>query len=567
VGDLSANRQKLLICLALAVGTASVYWPLHRYDFVNYDDVDYILENAHVRAGLTLEGVRWAFVTGHDYWHPLTWLSHMTDVQMFGLHAGAHHLVSVLFHILNSLLLFLLLARMTGALWQSALVAALFAWHPLHVESTAWIAERKDVLSTFFGLLSLWAYVGYAESRRRRHLFLALLWFTSGLMTKPMLVTLPFAFLLLDYWPLKRIRSISGVDDVSLLLKEKAPFFVLSLISSIVTYATARNVGAIVNLENIPVGYRFVNALLACAGYLQKTFFPTNLAVIYPISWVFSWWEVVGALILLVAISLAAVYWAKQRPWLLVGWLWFLGMLVPVIGLIQVGSQSMADRYTYLSLAGFFVMLVWEGAQIAAASRFAKKLVVTGSIAVLAALMPLTWMQVQTWSDSQALFEHAVGVTKNNYIAHGILGRVLANSGRVDEAQAHFEEVLRIMPNKADAHFSLGVILAQKGKSQEAIAHYKQALDAQPDAATHYNLGNLLMKSGRPEEAIAHFSEAARLNPQMAEAQNNWAYALTIQGRIREAADHYAEALRIKPDLAEASLNIARIREELASTH
>jgi Flp pilus assembly protein TadD len=561
---LSTKPEKVFVCLALIFGTAVVYWPVHRYPFVHYDDMHYMIENAEVRAGLTLDGLKWAFAISLDYWHPITWLSHMMDVQLFGMNAGAHHVVSVVLHIANALLLFLVLERMTRALWPAAVVAGFFAWHPLHVESTVWIAERKDVLSTFFALLSIWAYARYAESNRRRDLFLALLWFAFGLMAKPMLVTLPFVLLLLDYWPLKRIQRMQK-ETLWTLIREKGLFFLLSAASSVVTYVGARNVGAVTALESIPPKYRLINPLLGYLGYLQKTFVPINLAVIYPISWTFSWWQIAASLTLLTAISIAAVYWAGRRPWLLVGWLWFLGMLVPVSGLVQVGNQAMADRYTYLSLVGIFMMLSWSGAEIAASSRFGLKVVATSSALLLAAGLFLTSLQVRTWSDSKTLSEHALAVTKNNYVAHSILGSVLADSGRLDEAQAHFDEVLRIIPNRADAHFSLGVILARKGRLEEAIAHYKQAIEMNPDAATHYNLGNVLMAVGRSDEAITHFAEALRLDPQMAEAQNNWAYVLTAQGRLPEAAEHYAAALRLKPDLLEARLNVARIREQLAA--
>jgi len=512
------SSAKFLICFLLAVVTAGIYWPVHRAEFVNYDDVDYVVENTHVRGGLTLDSVKWAFTTDHvGNWHPLTWLSHMTDVQLFGMNAGAHHAVNLLFHIANALLLLLLLERMTHALWPSAMVAALFAWHPLHVESVAWVAERKDVLSTLFGLMALWAYAEYAESAKRNYWWAALVCFALGLMAKPMLVTLPFVFLLLDYWPLKRPLRIPAI-------KEKLPFFMLSAASSIVTFAVQRHGGAVAALETVSFRHRVLNAVIAYATYLRKTFLPTDLAVIYPIS-APRWWEAAIAFTLLLTISIAAIYLARSHPWLLVGWLWFLGMLIPVIGLVQVGSQSMADRYTYLPLVGIFIIVVWTAADVAS------------SIAVLAVLLVLTSMQVRVWHDSQALFEHAIAVTRDNHIAHSILGRVFVNSGRFEEAQSHFEETLRIVPNSAEARVNL--------------------------SRTHYNFGNALMKQNQLEPAIAHFAEAARLDPQMAEAQNNWAYALTLQGRLREAAEHYAAALRINPDLVEARLNAARLEEQL----
>jgi len=520
------THKKIIVCFILALGVVSVYWPVYRYDFVNYDDVDYVVENTHVRAGLTLDGVKWAFTTGHaGNWHPLTWLSHMTDVQLFGMNAGAHHVVNVLFHIANALLLFLLLEKMTHVLWPSAIVAALFAWHPLHVESVAWIAERKDVLSTLLGLLALWAYAEYAESAKRNYWWAALVCFALGLMAKPMLVTLPFVFLLLDYWPLKRPPGIPGIHGIPG-IKDKLPFFTLSAASSIVTFVVQRHGGAVAAFENVPLRHRVLNTVIAYAAYLRKAFLPMDLAVIYPIS-APRWWEAGIAFTLLLAISIAAIYWARRHPWLLVGWLWFLGMLVPVIGLVQVGSQSMADRYTYLPLVGIFIIVVWATAEVA------------GSIAVLAVLLVLTSMQVRVWQNSQALFEHAIAVTKDNHIAHSILGRVFVNSGRFEEGQSHFEEALRILPNSAEARLNL--------------------------SRTHYNFGNALMKQNQLEPAIAHFAEAARLDPKMAEAQNNWAYALTLEGRLREAAEHYAAALRINPDLVEARLNAARLDEQLRS--
>jgi len=552
--------QKVFLCFVLALVTAGIYFPVHRYEFLNYDDVDYVVENAHVRGGLTLDNARWAFTTGHSgNWHPLTWLSHMADVQLFGLTPGAHHLLNVLFHIANALLLFLLLADMTRAPWPSAMVAALFAWHPLHVESVAWISERKDVLSTFFALLSLAAYARYTKSKRQRHLLLSLVWFAAGLMSKPMLVTLPFVFILLDYWPLQR-----GYSPFRRLILEKVPFFLLTALSSIVTYAVQQKGGAVATLESIPLPYRVANAFVAYARYLKKAVWPADLAIIYPISGTAPWWQIGGALALLVAISIAVLYWSRHRPWLSVGWFWFVGMLVPVIGLVQVGIQSMADRYTYFPLVGIFVMLVWSGAEIAATLRSFSSAVAIGGVAILIAALLMTSLQLRAWRDSEALFEHAISVTKNNYAAHDLLGRVLSNQGRFDAAQAHFEEVVRIFPNQPDAHFSLGVILARKAKFDEALAHYSQALEIRPDPTTHYNFGNVLMNMGRADEAIAHFAEAVRLDPQMAEAENNWAYVLTTQGRLREAADHYAAALRIKPDLLEARLNIARIHEQLA---
>jgi tetratricopeptide (TPR) repeat protein len=532
-------KAKLVICVALIVGTATVYWPVHRYGFVNYDDVDYVLENPHVHAGLTLAAVKWAFTSSVlSNWHPLTWLSYMMDVQLFGINAGWHHVMNVVFHIANAILLFLVLALMTEEPWPSAFVAALFAWHPLHVESVAWIAERKDVLSTFFDLFAMLAYVFYVKSRQRRFLLLSVLAFALALMSKPMVVTLPFVLLLLDYWPLKRI-SESGVRNLSLVV-EKVPFFVLSAASSLVTFAVVRSDGMVVSLNSLPVRLRLVNSLFGYARYLQKTFLPTRLAVIYPIEWKFSWEDAV-ALTAFVFISIVAACWMRRRPWFLVSWLWFLGTLVPVIGFVQAGRQGMADRYTYLPLVGIFIILAWGGAEIAATSQLASRIVTCSAVAVLGAALLLTSMQIRPWADSQTLFEHAIAVTNDNYVAHGILGRFLASRGQYEQAQAHFEEALRIFPDLPDSRVTL--------------------------AMTHYNFGNALMKNGHIDEAIGHYGEAAQLDPQFAEAQNNWGYALIAQGRFLEAVQHYEAALRIKPDLQEARLNVARLHQQLGDAH
>jgi Tfp pilus assembly protein PilF len=556
---MSVKNWKLFVCLVLALGTAIVYWPVHRYEFINYDDFQYVVENPHVRGGLTLDNARWAFTTGYESnWHPLTWVSHMVDVQVFGLNAGAHHTVNVLFHIANTLLLFLALARFTGVLWPSAVVAALFAWHPLHVESVAWIAERKDVLSTFFALLSLWAYGRYTESNRQRYFFISLLWFATGLMAKPMVVTLPFVFLLFDYWPLNRSRY-----PFLSLLREKVPFFLLAAASSIVTYAVQQGGGSVAPLARIPLTYRLANASVAYLVYLHKAFWPTNLAFFYPLSPIFRLRQIGAALVLLTAMSITAVYSARRRPWVLIGWFWFVGMLVPVIGLVQVGIQSMADRYTYLPLVGIFIILAWSGAEIATVSGFTPKLVAVAGLALLSVSLFITSLQVRSWSDSETVFEHAIAVTKDNYIAHQLLGIVPMNRGRISEAQAQYEEVLRIFPNQPDAEFSLVVIFEQRGQASEAIAHYSRAIEVRPEAITHYNLGYVLMKTGHSDEAITHFAEAIRLDPQMAEAQNSWASVLATQGRFGEASDHVAAALRIKPDLFEARLNAERIQKQL----
>jgi len=590
LNESSYKYQILIIAAVLALGTAAVYWPVHGYGFVNYDDVTYVVSNPQVQAGLTLAGLKWASTTFYaSNWHPLTWLSLMADVQLFGLNPGPHHIINVVLHILNAWLLFLVLTTMTEALWPSAIVAGLFAWHPLHVQSVAWIAERKDVLSTFFGLLALLAYTRYAKSNDRKWLVMAFFSFAFSLMAKPMLVTLPFVFLLTDFWPLK--RTVSAGSETRPLIGEKLPFFLLSGVSSIVTFIAQRNGGEVIPVEKLSLYSRFTNAAVAYWGYLRKTFVPTDLAVIYPIGpRTSSLWLIATSLALLLTISILVICFRRSKPWLLVGWFWFLGMLVPVIGLVQVGNQEMADRYSYLPIVGIFIALVW--------SMGRSWVTMTAAVVVLGTALIITSIEVRAWRDTQTLFEHAVADTNENYVAHTILGGALADRGRNRDAEMHFQEALRVAPNWsyanynfavllkgegrlqeaqrhfmkavqaapdwADPHRGLASVLVREGKFEEAMSQYEQLLAIGPDASVHYGLGTLLMKLNRPDDAITHFAEAVRLNPSMAEAQNNWGYVLISQGRLKEAATHFDEALRINPNLTTARLNAVHIREELA---
>lgn len=576
------KRLALIIAAVLAIGTAAVYWPVHGYGFVDYDDFAYVVSNPHVQAGLTLAGLKWAFgAFDASNWHPLTWLSLMTDVQLFGRNPVAHHVVNVVLHILNALLLFLVLRALTEAPWPSAVVAGLFAWHPLHVQSVAWISERKDLLSTSFGLLSLLAYARYAKAKQRKWLVAAFLCFAFSLMSKPMLVTLPFVFLLMDYWPLRRpIRVL-----------EKLPFFALSGVSSVVTLFAQRSGGAVIPLERLPFQSRLSNAVLAYAGYLRKTFIPTNLAVIYPIGTrPASPWLVAASFALLIAISIFVISLRRSRPWLPVGWFWFAGTLVPAIGLVQVGNQEMADRYTYMPIVGIFVALVWSMKRSWAATAAA--------ITVLASALLLTSIELTAWRDTLTLFDHAVHASNDNYVAQTMLGAALADRGRDREAETYFREALRVVPDwpfanytfalmlkregrleEAQSHFmkaiesapgwaephnSLAAVFIREGKINEAVSQYEQGVALAPDASRHFDLGNLLVRLNRPNDAIPHFAEAVRLNPALAEAQNNWGFALIGEGRFSEAATHFDEALRINPGLTDARLNAARIRQEMA---
>jgi tetratricopeptide (TPR) repeat protein len=566
---------QLLLVLFLIVSTFVVFWPLENHEFINLDDGVYVYHNPQVKAGLALKGVIWAFTslemeTGN--WHPLTWLSHMLDCQLYGLNSGWHHLTSLLFHIANTLLLFWVLKRMTGRFWASSFVAALFALHPLHVESVAWVAERKDVLSTFFWMLTLWAYLRYVERPGLTRYLLTILFFVLGLLSKPMLVTLPFVLLLLDYWPLGRFAfgrggvhspnpkpspgGNQGLFPLHLVL-EKVPFFSLAAVSSVITFVAQQSAGAVQNLEWFPLEARIVNALVSYVTYMGKMVWPHPLAVYYPQPDMWPMWQVAGAGLLLVCGSILVVRAARKYPYLLVGWLWYLGTLVPVIGLVQVGSQAMADRYTYVPLIGLFIMIAWGIGDILAGWRYGKATLAISASLSLSMFMVVTSLQIQKWHDNVRLFTHTLKVTTGNYLIHNNLGVALSDQGKTQEAIAHYTEALRINPNFASGHYNLGNVLAWQGKTQEAIVYYTEALRIKPDdPEAHIKLASSLVKLGRTDEAIPHYTEALRIDPNYPAAHNNMGVILADQGKTQEAMAHYAEALRIEPHYAEAHNNL-----------
>jgi tetratricopeptide (TPR) repeat protein len=548
-------RREGVVCLFLVLTILAVYWQVGNHEFVNYDDNDYITENQHVQAGLTLKSIAWAFTSTHaSNWHPLTWLSHMLDCQIYGLHPGCHHFTNVFFHILNSILLFLVFKRMTGAFWKSAFVAALFALHPLHVESVAWASERKDVLSTFFWMLTMGAYILYVKNPGIKKYLLTVLLFALGLMTKPMLITLPFVLLLLDYWPLGRFNKRSLALP---LVREKIPLFILAAASGIVTFFVQQSGGAVRSLDVLPLFVRISNALVSYISYIVKMILPHNLAVLYPHPKDFPMWQVTGACLLLVFISFMAVKTFKRRPYFLLGWLWYMGTLVPVIGLVQVGSQAMADRYTYIPLTGIFIIIAWGVFDLAAKWRYKKEGLAAASAILLSILMVVTWFQVGHWTNSIALFKHAINVTENNSVAHNNLGNAFADQGKISEAISHYTEALRIRPKYVLAHNNLGNAFADQGKISEAISHYTEALRIRPKyVLAHNNLGNALADQGKISEAISHYTEALRIRPDYAPAHYNLGNVLAGQSELSEAIKHYAEALRIKPDNALAHNNL-----------
>jgi len=582
----------LMVALLVLV-TITLYWPATRHDFV-YDDNLYVTMNVHVQNGLTLENVKWAFLNPvAANWHPLTMLSHMLDCQLFGLKPWGHHLTSVLLHAVNTVLVFLLLRRLTGALWRSLLVAAVFGLHPLHVESVAMVAERKDVLSTCFGLLALIFYARYAQKQSRVEsressagssglaldtrpstldYGLALFFFALGLMSKPMLVTWPFVMLLLDYWPLGRMLRDEGRGTSaavvpalgsrlstfdSALLFEKLPFFGLAAVTSIVTFVVQNHGGAMNMVQNLPLGARSGNALISYCRYLGKLFWPADLAVFYPHPGYWPLEQVLLAGGLILGISVLLIVKRRRYPFLLMGWLWFCGTLVPVIGLVQVGEQAMADRYAYIPSLGVLILAIWGAYELTRRWRYhVMALSVAGSAAIVLCL-GLTRQQLGYWKDSEALYRHALEVTENNHLAHNNLGNAFLKKNQIDEGISQFQEAIRLKPDNANAHYNLGVALNKKGQTDEAIRQYQEAIRLAPDyAATHNNLGSALVEKGQINEAINQYQEAIRLAPDYADAYNNLGTALGMKGQIDEAISQIREAIRLKPDYAEAHYSL-----------
>jgi len=628
------KKYKYLTVVLLIVCSLIAFGRIVANDFINFDDNVYITENNHIKAGLNSETLKWAFsAVVSSNWHPLTLLSHALDWRLFGANASGHHLVSLLLHIGSAILLFLFLNKTTGSLWPSAFVAALFALHPLRVESVAWAAERKDVLSMFLGLAVLYTYALYVEKPKLSKYYLCLILFALSLLAKPTLVTLPFVLLLLDYWPLGRwqkalqpqllpVSNESGLVKkkvkqrktdstkekkisvplmnrakiIRSLLWEKSPFIFLAIASSIVTIWVQKNGGAIAYLEELPFLDRMLNAIVSYVAYLIKIFWPVNLAVFYTYRQFLPSWQVFGAASILLGISIAVIYAIKKAPYLFVGWFWYLGTLVPVIGLIQVGKQSIADRYTYFPSIGIAIILTWSIVYLLPKVKLRKIIIIPAAI-ILAALTFLTWQQCGYWKNSISLFNHVLQATKDNYLAHNNLGTALAAEGKKEEAIAHYRKAIEINPtftiahlnlgaalvaqgrieealaaikmnpNQEEAHFHLGVVLAAQGRNEEAIAHYLAAIKINPNYDdAYYNLANLLMKQGKIEEAIDNYSKAIKINPDHADAHCNLADVFVKQNKIGQAIEHFREAVRITPS-SFASLNNLGVNLEKQLKH
>lgn len=570
-GERLSRVQSVLAAAGLGLLVLIIYAQMGSHAFINFDDPLYVTENAHVSEGITTESVLWALTTFHSAnWHPLTWLSHMVDVSFFGMDPGAHHLVNVMFHLFNTWLVFFLLYLMTGCARPSLMVAALFAVHPLHVESVAWVSERKDVLSTLLGLLTTGAWLRYVRCSQRGWYAAALLFYILGLMAKPMLVTLPFALLLLDNWPLKRWVFENGprraLASAALLIREKIPLFLLSGASCTVTWFAQKSAGAVAPLEALPFGVRSANAAISYMVYLQKTFWPSDLAIYYPFVPDRPIWHGIAALVVIVVATAAAVSAHGKRPWITVGWLWYLGTLIPVIGLVQVGSQAMADRYTYIPLIGVFWIVAWSLEEAGAGSRFRRSFAGVVSASVLTGLTLVSVAQAARWTDDLILFKHTLRVTPPNPQAHFSYGIALSAHGRTDEAIAHFRKAVQIQPLFEEAGVNLGNQLLKKGRVDEAVAQYETVLKDRPESAqAHFNLANALCVRGEIERAISHYIRALRIQPVWAGAHNNLGIALARSGKPEAAAVHFREALRLDPGLMDARDNLRTAEKQMAA--
>jgi tetratricopeptide (TPR) repeat protein len=589
------DLRKLIICALLGATTLLAFWPVLHAGFINFDDPDYVTQNPDVLHGLSGQSILWAFKTAHSCnWHPLTWISHMVDIQFYGLNPAGHHFTSLMLHIANAILVYLVIRRMIRSEWTSAFVAALFALHPLRVESVAWVSERKDVLSTFFFLLTLLCYLHYAQRRgkpgthdnaqaaqtdRKTRTSFALYFgslflFTLGLLSKPMVVTLPFVLLLLDFWPLERwnptrLKLASKQTQWSLL--EKLPFFGLSAVSSYITFVAQNSQGA-VTISGLPWDTRVANALLSYGSYLLKFVAPVNLAIFYQHPALTSpelkdWitWRVPVAAGAVFLLTIAAFLWLRRRPYFAVGWFWFLGMLVPVIGLIQAGSQGMADRYTYIPMIGvsliatLLLLELFQRFSVGAGSRTAAGIFVLGACAVL------TWKQCGRWHDSASVFKHALAVTSNNSTAHFNYGAALEAGGDLRAAIPHYQASIQADPFRSDAHYNLGHAYADQGHSQEAMAEYQTAIQLKPDyAEAHHNLGTVYYSMGRREDAQAEYKKALEIQPRSPLVEVNYARLLSDEGNFAEAVKYYSDALAQTPSnvTAEVGLGLSLVMQD-----
>ena len=594
------KKYKYFIVIFLIVTSFIAFGRILGNGFTNFDDNIYITENNHIKAGLNSETIKWAFsAIVSSNWHPLTLLSHALDWSLFGANASGHHLINLLLHIGAVLFLFFFLEKTTKSLWSSAFVAALFALHPLRVESVAWAAERKDVLSMFFGMATLYVYALYVEEHKLSRYFLCLTLFALGLMAKPMLVTLPFVLMLLDFWPLGRWQKALAPVNVPVaaseksekkktkqrkadsikekkistplasrspiirsLLWEKAPFIFLTIVSSVITIWAQSKGGAVASMEKLSFLARVLNATMSYISYIYKIFWPVDLAVFYPYEDPFLQLPVAGALLILIAITIIVIYTIKKLPFLFVGWFWYLGTLIPVIGLVQVGRQAMADRYTYLPSIGIGIILIWGIGYLLPKEKLRKIILIPAAVIVLFVLTFLTWQQSGYWKNSVELFNHTLHVTKDNYLAHDSLGVALAAEGKIDEAVSHYRAALQIKPNDDTTHYNLANALKKQGADEEAITHYQEAVRINPSySKAHNNIGVYLEAQLKHDEAIYHYRQALQFDPNNPGIHFNLGMALGRKGAWKEAIESFRTAIYLDPNYNPARLALRRALE------
>jgi tetratricopeptide (TPR) repeat protein len=537
---LSSGKQKIVVYILLMAVTLAVFWQVHQYNFINIDDDIYITDNIHIQSGITQKGIHWAFSTTYaEFWHPLTWLSLMLDYQVYGLNAGGYHLTNLVLHIISALLLFWLFNRMTGSIWRSAFVAAFFAIHPLRVESVAWVAERKDVLSVFFLILMLCFYVYYTEKPVIKRYLLVLFCFICSLMSKPMVVTGPVIMVLLDYWPLKRFESQKS-NAVLWQLKEKALFFILAFIFSIVTLYAQYNP----SIKHFPLSYRLANAPVSFVTYLGKIFWPHDLVILYPLPDQLPTWQIIGVALVLIVVGIVLIVFMKRLPYLFIGWLWYLVTLLPVIGITQIGTHSIHDLYTYLPSIGIAVMLAWGIPPLFRSDGVHKKILLPAGIIVLVILSVLTWRQCGYWKDSITLLNRDLQVTNGSIaLVHNNIGVSLAEEGKIKEAVYHYNEAIRIKPDYADAYNNRGTIYGGLKQFQLAIGNFDKAIALKSDyAKAFYNRGTAYTFIGQYERAIENYSDAIRLNPDYIDAYYNRAVIYLRQGDVNSGCNDAQKA-------------------------
>ena len=578
LADEANQTVKIIICVLLVLATFAIYSQVQNHGFLILDDHKYIKDNWKIKSGLSSESISWAFTTFYfSNWHPMTWLSYILDYQLYGLNPKGYHLTNLFFHIANALILFMVLLRMTGKLWRCAFVAAMFAFHPLNVESVAWIAERKNVLSTLFWLLTMWAYIRYAQTKNLKTYYLVILFFTLGLMSKAMLVTLPFVLLLLDYWPLGRLKLEQGGSDNEVsakskyhvkseflkLMLEKVPLFALTAGTCILTFISQQK-GALIN-HNLSLSTRLTNAIVSYLEYLKKMVWPNELAVFYPHpERTLATWKWVVCFVVLVTITTISIRFIKKAPYFAVGWFWYLGTLIPVIGIIQVGGQAMADRYAYVPLIGIFIIIAWGVPDFLEKWPFKKRALSISAVILIPMLMVITWTQVSLWENSISVFKHASRVADKksyySYLINYYLGNAFWDKRKTGEAISHYKMAIELNPNYVTAYNDLGNALSAERKIEEAISHYKMAIEIKPDYAdAHYNLGTVLFNAKMTEEAIDYFKEAIRVQPDYAKAYNSLGNALSAEGKIEEAISHYKMAIELKPDFVNAHFNLGTV--------